>query len=218
LPATAAAAHRRPPARPPAAACRRDPARVARDELIQLLAAPSAGTASAARAEELVAAMEASRRPFREAQLGGGEWVVVYMKGAQAWTAWTAASRRNRASQALDPATRAVVNSGEVLGAALTVTASGTYSPRGAPRETPRETPWTKSPELKFTPVEVDVQIAGGALRAFGRELPLPIRGAGVFTIAYLDDDVRVFRSGKAVSVQVRAAALPRLLGGAAGV
>ncbi len=163
------------------------------------MAAPSSGAASAVRAEELVAAMEASRRPFREAQLGGGEWVVVYMKGAQAWTAWTAASRRNRAGQALDPATRAVVNSGEVLGAALTVTASGTYSPRGAPRE---------------TPVEVDVLIADGALRAFGRELPLPIRGAGVFTIAYLDDDVRVFRSGKAVSVQIRAAALPRLLGG----
>lgn len=49
-----------------------------------------------------------------------------------------------------------------------------------------------------------------------GARVPLPIQGTGQFTIVYLDDQLRVFRSGGALAVQVREACLPGAAGSAA--
>lgn len=47
--------------------------------------------------------------------------------------------------------------------------------------------------------------IDGGLLHVLGWDVPLPIRGSGEFEVVYLNKQLRVFRSGSAVSVQVRA-------------
>jgi hypothetical protein len=157
--------------------------------------------ADAGRVGELVDVLLESRQPFDEALLGGGPWQVVWTRGPLLWQAYTRpgqllASRQNRASQDLDPASRRVRNRGELLGAQLFVTADGSYAPQDDSRALPKA---------------VDVSVTGGALHAWGRRLPLPIRGKGTFTIAYLDDKVRLFRGGKSLSLQIRQDALEQL-------
>lgn len=57
----------------------------------------------------------------------------------------------------------------------------------------------------------IDVEISEGAVHLRGRKIPLPIRGKGEFTIAYLDDVVRVFKSPSgSVSLQVKASWLAK--------
>lgn len=67
------------------------------------------------------------------------------------------------------------------------------------------------------TPQPVRADIASGSLHLFGLDVPLPIRGSGRFEVAYLDRDLRVFRSGGAISVQVRKDFLQQRRAAAAG-
>jgi hypothetical protein len=62
-------------------------------------------------------------------------------------------------------------------------------------------------------PVLIRAEIEGGELRAFGRTLPLPIRGSGYVSVAYLDDCVRVLQDRRGgVAVQMREDRLRQLL------
>ncbi len=64
----------------------------------------------------------------------------------------------------------------------------------------------TNSPK----PIRADIE--GGRLHLWGWELPLPfIRGSGTFEVMYLDNELRVFRSGASYAVQVKASALEQL-------
>lgn len=55
------------------------------------------------------------------------------------------------------------------------------------------------------TPQRVKAYISSGNLRAFGRDIALPIKGTGEFEVLYCDGSVRVFRSSGSLAVQVRA-------------
>lgn len=62
-------------------------------------------------------------------------------------------------------------------------------------------------------PVLVKATIEGGELCAFGKSLPLPIRGAGYVSIAYLDDCLRVLQDRRGgVAVQLREDVLQQML------
>ena len=129
---------------------------------------------------------------------------MVYTQGAFLWQIYTAPGKllskkkSSKASQTFDPVTRSVLNSGEILGPSITVSATGKYSPTDASATT--------------LPKEIDVMISGGQLDIWGREIKLPIRGKGKFFIEYVDDAVRVFRStGGGISVQVREDVLEKL-------
>lgn len=50
----------------------------------------------------------------------------------------------------------------------------------------------------------MQANITSGLLHIFGLDIPLPIRGTGQFEVLYLDEKLRVFRSGRAISVQVK--------------
>lgn len=182
----------------------RNPVLAKRDELLSLLLDPrdssssssSSGKTQEARASELVDALIASELPFEESLLGGGPWVVVYTRGAlQLWKAtWQtgkllSGNPGNEASQEFDPAGRNALNKAEYWGGSVYVTAAGTYEPLG---------------DSAVMPMAVRADITGGSLHLFGVDLPLPIRGSGVFEVAYQDDTLRVFRSGGSISVQVR--------------
>lgn len=124
---------------------------------------------------------------------------VLYTKGApQLWKITYEPSKlirkSNAASQDLNPKSRTVVNKAEYFGGNLYITASGSYTPRDASTTTPKV---------------IDVQITSGMLYAWGLEVPLPIQGRGTFEVCYLDDSLRIFRSGSSYSVQVRATTLP---------
>ena len=182
----------------------------------------------AARASALVDELLASRLPFDERLLGGGPWVVRFTKGApQLWKAtWQSgrllAGRRgagDEASQEFEPATRGAVNRAEYFGGRLYVTATGTYTPLrrdgtdgtdgdgssgSSSSSSSGNSSGSGSGGAMLMPQPVRADIEAGALFAFGREVALPIRGSGRFEVAYLDADLRVFRSGGSVSVQVR--------------
>eukprot|EP00878_Enallax_costatus_P004452 GHUV01004692.1.p1 GENE.GHUV01004692.1~~GHUV01004692.1.p1 ORF type:complete len:249 (+),score=59.85 GHUV01004692.1:276-1022(+) len=132
--------------------------------------------------------------PFNEQSLSGGPWLVLYTRGtAQLWKATYQAGKAfntgNAASQDLNPNGRTVVNKAEYAGDKLYVTASGTYQPLE---------------ETTVLPIPVQANISSGLLHLFGLDIPLPIRGTGRFDVVYLDDKLRVFRSGGAISVQVK--------------
>jgi len=57
------------------------------------------------------------------------------------------------------------------------------------------------SPSL---PKPIQANISSGCIHVFGVDIPLPIRGTGLFEVVYLDERVRVFRSGGALAVQVK--------------
>lgn len=150
----------------------------------------------------LVDTLLSGGRPFEERRIGGGPWQVVWSRGPLLWQGWSApgklANFRNEASQDFDPVGRTVVNKAEVFGETFFVTADGTYEPQG---------------DTSSTPVEVQTFVTGAKLHAFGKELALPIRGKGTFTILYCDDSLRLLRgSNSSLVVQIRADVLQKLL------
>lgn len=179
---------------------RTDPGRPLATELLQLLAsAASTQSSTPADARSKVDALldqliGLDSLKFNEQLLQGGPWRVLYTRGSvQLWKATYSAGKlvksSNAASQDLDPATRSVLNKAEYLGDKLWVTASGTY------------TPLDDSPSL---PKPIQANISSGCIHVFGVDIPLPIRGTGLFEVVYLDERVRVFRSGGALAVQVK--------------
>ena len=66
--------------------------------------------------------------------------------------------------------------------------------------------------QTEVTPVLVKASVERGMLHAFGRDIPLPIRGSGYVNVAYLGEALRVLqnRTG-AVTVQVREDRLQQL-------
>jgi hypothetical protein len=181
-------------------------AKAAREEIFRCIASDDGSQAG--RVGELVGALLAAPRPpFRAQLLGGGPWEVTWTSGAFLWQLYTSPGQlltrsSNRASQEFDPAAQTALNFGEIAGPAVTVSAAGTYSPT--------------DPKDNALPKEVDVEITGGEVRAWGGTVPLPIRGTGKFWIEYLDDaGIRVFRStGGGLTMQVRQDVLRRLRGG----
>ncbi|KAF6254802.1 hypothetical protein COO60DRAFT_1634660 [Scenedesmus sp. NREL 46B-D3] len=168
----------------------------AAEELLQLLTTEQASQqAASTRANELVEVLLSSEGlPFQEQLLGPGPWLVFFTKGSpQLWKATFKAGKllnaSNAASQDLDPSSREVVNSAEYFGRRLYVTASGTYEPLGG------------SSNL---PAPIQANIRSGLLHVLGLDIPLPIRGTGRFEVAWLDGNLRVFRSSGAVTVQIR--------------
>lgn len=57
-------------------------------------------------------------------------------------------------------------------------------------------------------PKRVEANITSGQLHAFGLTLQLPIRGTGYFEVIFLGEQLRVFRSGNALAVQVKESCL----------
>lgn len=53
-------------------------------------------------------------------------------------------------------------------------------------------------------PKSIQANITSGNIHVWGLDIPLPIRGTGYFEVVYLDDRLRVFRSGGALAVQVK--------------
>jgi hypothetical protein len=53
-------------------------------------------------------------------------------------------------------------------------------------------------------PAAIQANISSGLLHILGLDIPLPIRGSGQFEVAWLDSNLRVFRSSGAVTVQIR--------------
>ncbi len=64
---------------------------------------------------------------------------------------------------------------------------------------------------VKSCPKSLQANISSGLINLWGLQVPLPIKGSGVFEVLYLDDELRVFRSGLTYAVQVKEAALPAL-------
>lgn len=53
-------------------------------------------------------------------------------------------------------------------------------------------------------PKPIQANIRSGLIHLWGLDIPLPIRGTGYFDVVYLDDRLRVFKSGGALAVQVK--------------
>ena len=175
---------------------RRNEAKAARNGLLAYIAKDD--PSNSARISQLIDTLvspENRPQPFKEQLLGGGPWQVVYTRGAFLWQVYTSPGKlvtgsSNRAAQDFDPGTRAVLNSGEIAGPAIQVTAVGAYTPTNSSTVLPKE---------------VDVSITGGEINAWGTRIALPIKGSGKFFIEYLDDTIRVFRStGGGLTVQIR--------------
>ncbi|KAL4428841.1 hypothetical protein ABPG77_005279 [Micractinium sp. CCAP 211/92] len=205
-------------------AARNSKAAAARRRLLEQLSSQRPDTAVISEAcDELMEAQV----PFKEADLGGGPWQVVYTRGPLLWQLWqggTSAAARgrvapadgNQASQDFDPTNRRVVNRGELLGGSVRVTASGSYEP--VPRDGPSSGIGSSRPGGSGSggdsgraaagrcPVLVRASIEGGELQAGGARLPLPIGGSGLVEVAYLDPQgLRIFRAvNGSVSVQMR--------------
>ena len=70
----------------------------------------------------------------------------------------------------------------------------------------------SSSPALTFLtqddseqcPVAIRADIEEGRLGLWGLEVPLPIRGSGRFEVLFLDDGLRIFRSGGSLAVQIK--------------
>lgn len=60
-------------------------------------------------------------------------------------------------------------------------------------------------------PKRIQANISAGQLHIAGLTIPLPIRGTGYFEVMYLDERLRVFRSGGAIAVQVKEQVLLQL-------
>eukprot|EP00775_Hariotina_reticulata_P005867 gene5867-6108_t len=95
----------------------------------------------------------------------------------------------NAASQDLDPSNRTVINRAEYFGQQLYVLASGSYLPLDS---------------SAICPKKIQANISSGMIHVLGFDVPLPIKGTGEFEVVYLDDRIRIFRSGRAISVQVK--------------
>ena len=168
-------------------------AKSARTELLECIATDD--KSKSIRIAQLVETLLANPPRFKEQLLGGGPWQVVYTQGAFLWQLYTSPGQlvtrsSNRASQAFDPKTRDVLNSGEIAGPSIQVSAVGSYTPVDSSTVLPKE---------------IDVEITGGEIDAWGRKIKVPIKGKGNFFIEYVDESIRVFRStGGGLSMQIR--------------
>lgn len=135
---------------------------------------------------------------------------MVYTRGSFLWQAFTSPGqiltrKRNISYQDFDPVTRRALNFGQIIGDDLYITAEGVYTPR------PKE----KRKNSLLLPVIVDVEIKGGCLHLWNKKISLPIQGRGSFSILYLDDVLRVFKSNTtsgSLSVQMKKEVLDRML------
>ncbi len=161
-------------------------------ELLTLVLQPARDAAGDARVEALLAVLCAAPCAFDLSLLGGGPWQVVHTQGQLAWRAFLPAGLRSAvAAQAFDPVTLSAVNSVTAFDGFLRLTAEGSFALEDARTAT-------------ATPVRCTARIERGAL-ALGDalRLPLPIRGAGMFEVCYVDARLRVFRSATGLAVQV---------------
>lgn len=69
---------------------------------------------------------------------------------------------------------------------------------------TPSPTAQQPQDNSPILPKTIQANITSGLLHLFGLDIPLPIRGTGRFEVLYLDERLRVFRSGGALAVQVK--------------
>lgn len=60
-------------------------------------------------------------------------------------------------------------------------------------------------------PKAIRANIQSGLVHVAGLDIRLPIRGTGRFEVVYLDERLRVFRSGGALAVQVKQRLLEEL-------
>ena len=60
----------------------------------------------------------------------------------------------------------------------------------------------------KNCPKAIQANIESGKLCLRGLEVPLPIRGSGRFEVMFLDEELRIFRSGGSIAVQIKATTL----------
>jgi len=166
----------------------------ARNELLQCLKLDS--NDNKIRISQIVAQLVSTGSPFDERLLGGGPWMVVYTEGVFLWQIYTSPGKillgkKNVASQSFNPITKGVLNSGEIAKRDCYVTAVGKYQQTQDNRT--------------HLPVDIEVEVSSGILHIFDRKIPLPIKGRGKFTVCYLDDTLRIFRSqGRGLSVQVK--------------
>lgn len=142
-------------------------ARASRQRLLEELRSPQPDKD---RIEEAIDALMAAEVPFKEAQLGPGPYVAVCTRGPLLWALWTGTAQRgsriakpsdNQASQAFDPASKSLVNSGQLLGGRVSVTAAGSYS---------------AAAEGARCPKLVRAAVESGSLRVGSLEIPLPIK------------------------------------------
>jgi len=134
--------------------------------------------------------------------------------------------RRNIASQAFDPLSREAVNRAEYFNGYVWVSASGSYETLVRPASYICSTlaiyihgSYLKSiiqlllpqDDLACCPKLIRANIRGGLLQLWSWTLPLPIMGSGIFEVTYIDDALRIFRSGTSLSVQVKASAIEAL-------
>lgn len=183
------------------------PAKTASKEIQALI---QEGSEDVERFRELVDVLLDSELPFKESSLDGGEWQVVYTRGAPLWQQLTSPGQvksagrlsyksKSKAGQDFSASGRVVKNRGELLGGSVVVTAEGTYEPQDSE---------TNLPKL------IKANISSGEMVAWGRRIPLPISGSAFVSIMYVDDTVRVLSNRKTgtVSVQVQADRLRQLV------
>lgn len=164
------------------------------DVLYQLLTSGSDDTSTTrSTVDKLVDQLirEHAGKPFTERQLGRGPWQVRYSRGPLAWKGWTGAKKGNAASQEFITETKEIINTGEILGNWITVSASGRFKTVG---------------ENGRLPVMIRASVEGGKVCVLGKEIELPIRGKGEVKLMFIDDRLRVFQSPRngATTVQVR--------------
>ena len=200
--------------RQPTTAPRRRPSRSARvsaassdvDVLAsELVSEVAVSPANDARVLELIDALAAARAPVNPAAFDGA-FEVVWSEGTMAWRALVASAiqrvaGRCRAGQtfAFGSEENVAENFAELFGGAVTITARGVFRPVDEVADA--ENPGALRRDAEH-PLGFEVQIAGGAVSAFGRTVALPICGPGEFEILYSDADVRVFRSSGGIAIQ----------------
>ena len=203
-------------ARQPTTAPRRRPSRSARvsaassdvDVLAsELVSEVAVSPANDARVLELIDALAAARAPVNPAAFDGA-FEVVWSEGTMAWRALVARAIQRvagkcRAGQkfafGFGSGDNAALNFAELFAGAVTITAEGVFRP--VENVADAENPNVLSRDARH-PLGFEVQIAGGAVSAFGRTVALPICGPGEFEILYSDADVRVFRSSGGIAIQ----------------
>ncbi|GAX74758.1 hypothetical protein CEUSTIGMA_g2205.t1 [Chlamydomonas eustigma] len=165
-----------------------------------------------AEVNKIVNSLAASKLIFKESNLAGGPWVVVHNEGVvQLWRAVfeifniftnnaQTAEDRDFASQTFDPESRTAVNRAEYMRGKIEVLANGTYQPEDDSLNCPKR---------------IKVKIEGGLLRLRDTEIQLPfIQGTGTFDVMYVDECLRIFRSGNSLVVQIKKSFLDNMIAG----
>ena len=160
-----------------------------------------------ARVLELIDALAAARAPVNPAAFDGA-FEVVWSEGTMAWRALVASAIQRVAGKCRAGQTfafgfgsgdNAALNFAELFAGAVTIVAEGNFRP--VENVADAENPNVLSRDARH-PLGFEVQIAGGAVSAFGRTVALPICGPGEFEILYSDENIRVFRSSGGIAIQ----------------